>query len=300
LRSCFGPIKTLTPPSKKIIPIIIACLISLGAIFLVVYQKNRSESYVTPKNIDVVDQNLKTSASFDIDQSGLKKWEDLLQKTTANNSGNTTNTTIQTPTDKVAQDFMVKLLTLGQAGTTITPEIENSIVQESLAKAIATFNPQKYTSADLKISNTENTTAIKKYGNDTGAVFVNNALPNTENEMVIVGRALNTEDPKLLAKLDPILLNYHKILNELLAVSVPKSAENQHLDLVNSLSLMIETVEAMKTTFTDPITGLTALKNYPENLQNFGDTVSNLKTYFLEKGVVFSDTESGALFKNKI
>ena len=290
----------MTLPSKKIIPIFIACLISLGAIFFVVYQKNRNESYVAPQGVNIIDQNLKTSASFNIDQNGLKKWENLLQKTTGNNSENTINTLDQTPTDKVAQNFMAKLLTLGQAGTTITPEIENSIVQESLAKAIATFNPQKYTPTDLKISNTENTTAIKKYGNNTGAVFVNNVLPNTENEMVIVGRALNTEDPAVLVKLDPILLNYHKILNELLVVSVPKSAGGPHLDLVNSLSLIIETVEAMKTTFTDPITGLTALKNYPENLQNFGDTISNLKTYFIEKGVVFSDTESGALFKNKI
>jgi hypothetical protein len=161
----------LTLPSKKITPLILACLVALGLIIFGVFYKPKAQNKA-PQILSVVSQseNIQNKIlDVDSDNDGLKDWEETLWGTDphkADTDGDGTsdgkeveagrnptkkgpNDTLTsqaiadktatatkdkelTATDKLARELFTEYYNLKQSGKEITPEIQNQILQTSL------------------------------------------------------------------------------------------------------------------------------------------------------------------------
>ena len=98
--------------------------------------------------------------------------------------------------------------------------------------------------------------------------------------MTILKNAIDTEDEGELAKLDPIIQSYRKIVADLLAMSIPQDSVNIHLGFLNSMSNILANVEAMRQSFSDPIKAFAGLSQYQKHLDDLSVATQKIKDYY--------------------
>jgi len=179
---------------------------------------------------------------------------------------------------------------------TLTDQVGIQLFQSTLrAKGLGNVGPSKSqivseTAAILRNSATKDTIydasfinvtvnspiTIRTYGNALGQILITNNVVGSEGELAIISQALQTEDPNLLTKLDPIILMYKNMRDETLATPVPQGFEKQHLDLINVYQAMYATLGGMKLAFNDPVVALLRIKRYQDDATGLGIALQNI------------------------
>jgi len=290
-------------PSKKIVPVIIACLLAVGAVvFAVEYPEIKSkknqmggvldekskkiaggELIATQKPVNV--EIFKQISELDKNNDGVKDWEETLDKIV----------TIEedlSETEKFSREIFAKYIDGKKTGDTN----QQSIINELINKEISAENNKKFGMKDINIS-TDNknsfTVEIKNYGNTIGFILASNPANNNDSELEILGRALAANDSEELKKIDPIISGYQKIISGIKSVSVPEEMATIHLDLLNNLQATLDNIEGLRKTFDDPIPGLLSLGQYFINTESLKQTLQKLVLSFENSGVVFAQSEYG-------
>jgi hypothetical protein len=122
----------------------------------------------------------------------------------------------------------------------------------------------------------------------------------SENEAVILKRALENNDKEEIKKLEPIITAYKNHLDKFLNVPVPQSATITHLKIINSFSLIASTIEGMRAVFSDPLIALNSVAVYQDNAQELGDSFLGSNEYFKIKDISFDKNEAGYVFTHLI
>lgn len=324
-------------PSARIVLIAFACILVVGGMYIVFNADNTQDTYTVASHTATPDvlvaQNIKNSATTDGDGDGLMDWEEMLWKTDPRNNDsdndgildgkdvqqipseknpsasgiqqtlNTASTpTNLTLTDKIAREAFTQYALLKQNGTQITPEIAQQVALNIISKQPLQEDIQKFTALHLTNVIPDSDDSIREYGNALWDIMLEHTPKNVqlENEYVVLLTALQKENPDYLKKLDPIIEGYHNTVTALIAMPVPQSAVQKHLDFVNSMNVILARIEDMRAYYTDTVRGLEATTYYSVNVLAFQKTTKQLISYFSEKGIEYVEGESGYLLTHSI
>lgn len=317
-------------PSKKIILILIASVAAVGAVFIAVRGgKDARPAEVQKESIAVVTERI---GAADTDGDGLKDWEEALWKTDHKNPdtdgdgtedgdeirqsrnpavkgpndkvSSTTPATVSTTTDLtstdiLARDFMNSYMDMKRRGIEVDQKTEVELIQKVLESQSLKINAKMYSLADLKLVN-DTTDARKAYGNALGESLRKNSPKNSDSELNIVSSAVQDNDDSRLAKLDPIIAGYDALLKDYLKVSVPKGAARSHLQLVNSISALLEDIRAMRGLTTDPVKAYAGVNDYKTSVVALARSIYEISMYFKANNVFYGKDEEGYNFTKVI
>jgi preprotein translocase subunit YajC len=126
-----------------------------------------------------------------------------------------------TPTDLLARDFFARYMELRQAGLSQDPQSQIEVAQQVVTKSgIILSAPKLSDASSIKVRKDDTKVSVTRYGNDVGSIFIKYPI-NGRNEAVIAKEAIEKENPDVLKELDPIIVTYQSILNELITTEVP-------------------------------------------------------------------------------
>jgi len=299
---------------KNIAFIILALIIVVGVFVLAEYRNNSNGNLVYDSNISIKDavKAIPQDMQYkDSDGDGLKDWEEALLGTDPNKADDksliekarnntSTHTEIEstetlTSTDVLARDFFARYMELKQVGLSTDKQSQEELVGQVLKSGLILDNPKKYELKDIIVITDTSKEAIKKYGNDIGAVFKKyNA--NNRDEAVIAKEAIDKEDYKILKEIDPIILNYKNIINNLLRIPAPQSVSNSHLSLVNSVNIFLFVSESLRKIDVDPVKGLQGVSRELEAAKALDDALRSIKDRLYSIDITYSNIEPGSMF----
>ena len=312
-------------PTRKIVPVFIVCLIVLGGLFALLEYKNQAKTINNDGVVSVTDQRIIDSiANKDSDNDGLKDWEEALWQTDPSNpdsNGNgikdgaeiaanrdqpastTPKTTRQlTASDQFSRDLFTRYVTIKQTGSGDPADYNNyaGIVQSYIDQEAATMSAKIYGASDFKIIEDETPVDIRNYGNAIGALFIDYSAPKFENELIVLQRAIDNNNPLELDKLNANILAYQKGRSALLKMAVPSIFSPDHIALTNAISTIALGIESMKLSFSNPIKAAAGLQSYPDAADSFYPLLISIRDGLVASGVSFAQTESGYQFINII
>ncbi len=279
-----------------------------------------------------------TQREADSDNDGLKDWEEILWKTDAHKTdtdgdgtsdgkeveegrnpalkgpkdkvetvvsskseANVKASTTPTFTSKVAEKLFQNYLTLKQAGQAITPEMQDQLIQSTLLST--SFNAptiKTYLATDIKIINDKSNAALITYANKMGAILKRNAVKGSDTELAIVTRATAKSDKKEIAKLDPIIESYKKIVAEIKATPVPVDLAYIHLDLLNAFNDGLSADQLMRNVFVDAASAMAGLKQYENAALSIVKNFQAVSKYYADQSILFTPTDDGYRFVHMV
>ena len=318
-------------PSKKIIVLLFAVIIIAGGTFAVSKYKERPKPYENPTASLITETD--KIATADTDRDNLMDWEEELWKTDKNNpdtdadgtedgeeihSGrnplvkgpndkldegtlaskiNATSEQDLSETDKFSRELFVRFVASRESNPTPPTEAEYAIfVENALLKQNSQEKTRVYGAGDFKVVNTEDEVSIRAYGNELGKILTKKPKKPLEHEMIILGRAIENDNPAELVKLEDNVAEYRRIKADLLAEGVPKSALPWHIELTNATEAMIGSITSMQIAWSDPIKALPGIGKYTDNSTNFLLSIQGFKKYFELQTIIFEQNESGYVF----
>lgn len=196
-------------------------------------------------------------------------------------------------TEKLAGEFFNKYFALRQGDElrTETGMQELFAILMRKVESPATPSPSHFSSKDILVGGASAVSSERIYGNVVGSILTRPI--NTEKETVILLRALETDNPEELDKLKVKLSAQENMLQDLKGTVVPSSAAAIHLELLNTLYALNQTLKDMQQAFTDPLVMMRAMTRYESEAIALGKAIINIRTYLVEKGITFEATEPG-------
>lgn len=199
----------------------------------------------------------------------------------------------QSLTDAVSRTLLVDLTNAKIQGLGSDIPTQNQLV----ASAISQIDTQKpatlYTQTDLTI--TANTLeAQKAYGNELAIVIARNGGTSYIDTMVAIDNATSQNDASHLQTLPSIAISYQTIAKALLRVPVPQTLAPFHLQLVNNFQKISNGYASMGVILTDPLRGLTAVKDYQVLTQETLLVFINIGQTLNKNGILFTKDEPGS------
>lgn len=137
--------------------------------------------------------------------------------------------------------------------------------------------------------------AIRTYANTLGQILINNNV-ESEGELVIIQRAMQSENPEELAKLDPLITMYKNLRDQTLATPVPAGFEKQHLDLINVYNAVYATLDGMKLAFADPVVALLRVQRYQDDTTGLRLALQNMYSSLVPHVRLFTESDPAAVF----
>jgi len=205
-----------------------------------------------------------------------------------------------TETEKI----MRTMLTIASRDNATNKELPETISKNIITAINEKSNdiPVNYTASDIKtIPETEAT--LKQYGNTLGAILQKYDSQKVEQQKIsyIIVMSLKTKDNSVF-QIFPALIEARKEqIAAILKIKVPSELVNIHLNLLNSLSGIIISIDNTKYMINDPAKGLIGMKQYQSMSAKYNNTIIAITTHFDNSGISFSPDESAAfLYKTSM
>lgn len=200
-----------------------------------------------------------------------------------------------TLTDTIARDLFAEYLKLKQEGKPLTADDERKILLHFFNNPPPLEAVRLYTSTDITVTEEETREAIREYANDTAAVF--KKYPhNGESELDILTAAVEREDGRVLDGLATRIAFYETLLKELVPIAVPAPMVQSHIDMLNALSAIAQSVTGMQYAISDPAKALGSIGSYPHAWELLVNSFAETKRLLLKNKVVFGSDEPGGVF----
>jgi hypothetical protein len=211
--------------------------------------------------------------------------EKLKAQQTAETNGQTStgteDTTNLTQTDKFSREFLATVSTLNQNGTLDDATVEK--LSSSLAENIKNSAPRKvFLLSDIKINNNATYADMQKYNDALSKILSQKeTVPYTATDVLqeFAGDE-NNVNVAALSKLDPIIQETNKILNEILKISVPQSLATLHLNFLNAIEKLVENLNDIELYDKDPIVAMGAISQYETNSTGLQYAAINLNAAY--------------------
>ncbi len=323
-------------PSKIFIQSVLSVAIASILVGIVYFWpvENSGTSLEPQKVRDEAVQLIAANLEKDSDGDGLKDWEETLWKTNLFNKdtdGDGTedgeevkkgrnpattgpNDKIETQltqrneivgstenpssTDRLAQDIFAQYLLKKQQGSEITPADRQQIINSAITRSGGVLNSPQFTLGDIKTTG-DSPDSYRVYGNALGKAIAQN-LVSSENEAIIMKRALEENNPEELKKIDTIIDSYRKTLNVVLLVPAPTTIAQAHLRFINATQTIIDATVSMRMVFEDPVSALQAISSYQTTQSELERTLREIKSFFLLNKVFFQNSEYGSVITGKV
>ncbi len=246
-----------------------------------------------PNNPDTDGDGTKDGEEVDLNRNPLKKGpDDYLNVKVA---PLTKDSTSLNSTEIFSQQFFTDYMSLRKSGKLKDPTQTKILLEK--AKKILSTTPTIYNINDIIVVK-ETPETIRTFGNQMGSVLKIYGNSGRERALDIVEKAVIGNKPNELKKLDSILKSYKDIVDNLLAVPTPNSAVNIHLELINNISSLYDSLTSLRNLFIDPLQALVKLKKYTTDSAKTAQSLKNMQTYFTQKNITFNKNEDGYLLNN--
>jgi hypothetical protein len=319
-----------SPSLKNIVLILAAAALIGGAFFVAEYRNTKDENVVY--EAPVISTSTPTLSpelqNRDSDSDGLKDWEEVLLGTDAHKAdtdgdgtadgkettlgrnplvkgpkdkmsetaSSKTPTEDLTPTDLLARDFFARYMELRQAGLSQDPQSQIEVAQQVVTKSgIILSAPKLSDASSIKVRKDDTKVSVTRYGNDVGSIFIKYPI-NGRNEAVIAKEAIEKENPDVLKELDPIIVTYQSILNELITTEVPASLVQTHVNLINGMKISLFVAQSFRKSGNDPVLGLQATSQYLEGARKLFDSFLSIREKIGLMGIEYQSGEGGIFF----
>ena len=212
-------------------------------------------------------------------------------------SGSKTSASADAPltiTGQMGRNFFARFIQLKQSGLDGDPQMVQDTVNQTLDEAASSASvPKKYAVSDIIVSPKTDAASLRAYGNAIGTIFM--VTPPAQNPVLIASEAFNSGNMALLSQLDPIVAWYKKSVSGLVAISVPQSAVQAHLDMLNALSIMLYVSQSLRNTQGDPMQSILAVGMYTRAQQATVASIGEMSSYFNGNNISFSTSEPGVV-----
>lgn len=200
-----------------------------------------------------------------------------------------------TLTDTMGRNFFTSYIQLKQGNLTGNQEVVQNAVDYAIRNTVtAAAQPRFYTLQDLRVSADDSPATVHAYGNAVASAFAL-YVPRTDPANIAID-AFEKGDMSVLSGIDPIITGYARAIAALIAISVPSSLGESHLDLINGLSSVRYVAQGLRNSDKDPMQAMVALGTYGAALSSLQGALKDLKRYFDAKSIAFAAGESGASF----
>ena len=244
----------------------------------------------------------------DTDGDGMPDWLEELSGTDprvnntastriATSTASTTKFVADTATKKFAVSFFENVLAT-HGGKDLTDQEKKAILDKSLQSFTALNQNTLYTRNDLRLGTLSDGETVRTYGNTLArAILSHNTKPKgVETELVILGRAVQKDDPALLKDLVIIKKNYMDMADAVRAVEVPPSAIESHLILINALRAIAEDIAGFELAISDPLVSYVRVKRYPSDVEAMAQGLIRTRKILEQESIVYQKDEAGAFF----
>ncbi len=259
------------------------------------------------KNAEPITANIYTATTplaprifipiVDSDQNGVEDWrEDFVSETPLIIDESTSTVPYEMPTsltDQVGIQLFQSILeakAMGKVGPSQTEIIQKAADQLRKTVKDVIYGPNNVTTIPLS------PTAVRTYGNTMAQIILNNNQPDSENELTILDRAVKSEDPEELKKLNPLALMYKNLRDQSIATPVPEPFLKQHLDLINTYQALYKNLSDMQLVFSDPVVALMRVKRYQDDAIGLSLALQNIYNVVLPYASVFEPNDPAVLF----
>lgn len=246
----------------------------------------------------------------DTDRNDNPDWKDLLLQTTNASTTAAAGAYAVTEEDKkrlndpnnLTSSFSKNIYTVSayaEKNGAMTQAEQQTIVSGLITKEAEKITTKKYEITDVKIASTENEATKKAYGNELGRIYKKGIAFKLDLVDLDKIKAYSTsKDPSTLASLTIKKNNTKLIIDELLKVSVPRSAAPYHLLIINRLSAYASVLENLTTGETDPVRSMIAFNAYLPAVKALFSSLQSMQQYFKLEEITFSDSEPGYIMNS--
>lgn len=316
-------------PSKKLTLVAVSAVIVLAVLYVVFNIENFKNTPVVFERQNGITAG-GVEYSKDTDGDKLADWEEALWKTDPENpdtdgdgtvdgeeirlnrdplkkspgdtlqskpavQGSTAETNgggAETVTGALAQELFAQYLQQKSAsGGTISEEEKQALVESVMKQVKEESTAKVHLLSEIKTTSDNGVVRLTKYGNDLAKTIVSHTSSVKENELIIVGQAVEKKDEKLLNKIPPIETMYRNLIANLLLLEAPSSLAKTHLDFINAYEGILSATINMKLVFTDPLNGAIGITRYAQYVRIIEALALSLGDYFSKNNVSFGEQD---------
>lgn len=262
-------------------------LLLVGSSLIMVYLKPEVEN----ASQDVSGQPTRTFIAVDdMNDDGIPDWQDTLNISTIYIDEETSTTSVMTKTASLAAE----LATLSLPENNLT---DNSTLQDLSVRLAAESIDEQYGRSDIRVTNNNDTDNLRRYGNRVAEITFEYAPPaGTENEMIILNRAMSMNDPSAIEELQPIINSYEGMVSAMLVTEVPSNLVREHLSLINVYNAILNDLRAFHKVFEDALPAMTRLRRYQADTEALYLAISNLYLKLDQNGIKWTPSDIASSF----
>ncbi|MES3005033.1 MAG: hypothetical protein V4690_02895 [Patescibacteria group bacterium] len=188
-------------------------------------------------------------------------------------------------TAKISQDFLSQyFLSIRDDGTITDAEISQITKNIVSMPEYTQIKGAVYLQANLNIVNKNNRDFVTSYKNTVNRLLRESSTQVKENPVDIAMTAIETENESVLLKLDPTIRITKGFIEDMLAIEVPSSATSHHLKLLNAISNILASLEAMRDSVSDPIAGIAGINHYQNTTsEDLNFALLDINSYFAQR-----------------
>lgn len=295
--------------SRKITPIFVACIISLGLIIFAVTKDKwtfaRGNSVYQAENSGgngiqlAIEKAIDASAEKDSNGNGIKDWEESFKKSApasaATASGQNTKDTSNEPktkTDEISRGLFSEYLQLKQSGK-LNQDTMTNLVNKAVSQ-VDTSPENIYSPSDIKTISDSDTAGAKNYANAIVTIREKYRDLYKQNQIIIVGKKINFDDPASVESIAATGKLYESTAKEMAKLLVPKSLVAAHIALLNNYMTSAEGLSDLSRLKTDPILALAGIQRHADSAKQEAEILSGINQFFINRGLIFGPDEAGS------
>jgi hypothetical protein len=202
-------------------------------------------------------------------------------------------------TDTVARTLFINLSAAKAEGLGNDIPTQDALIADAIAKINAEAPVPSYTTVDLTAGpNTPE--ATKAYGNTFMQVVSRHPKASYDAVLYTIGTSTANNNPQKLSVLNTIGADYTALAQELLRIKVPSTLAPLHVQIVNDIAQIAQTIPDIKSLYSDPLRSLAGLQRFEALNQETLRLFINIAQNFNQNGILFSKDEPGATWSSLV
>jgi len=314
-------------PSKKSLSFLILATLVVTTIIIISIKNKNKEAPLTISPKILATQKTDQILVVDTDEDGLPDWEETLRLSDPKNpdtDGDGTldgaeikegrNPTVASPDDTLKETALPKTdpekpiyehytpgtisdqwsqNLIGNFLNNINnPEFTPEVNQELFTKLVEDVDTITDIKTSFKLESVKtfafDTELVKEYGNSLALINEDYIKKLTETK---------NEDPKVY--LNNITKIYYSTAELVMALDVPESLAEIHLEMANNLIKVGEAISTMNNkSQKDPLLALFSIQNYNEAAESQIQMYTAISEYFKDNGIIFESNDPGNIWNN--
>ncbi len=311
------------------ITVIVACIFGIQA-----WRKNIAEQNAKIA-LEKINKYATSNANIDTDGDGLLDWEEAMWGTDFKNPDTDGDGTSDGAEVALGRDPLTKgpndyINYLSVKSTTTPPTLtsmsnltetekmmrsilalavkdngSNQDLPATVAKSIvssinekSTAIPATFSSNNIKIV-TETEASLREYGNALGSIFKKYDSQELEQNKLSIAlvNSLKTRDNAVFDVITTLVKQRESQIASILKLKTPSEVVILQINLLNSLSGIIISMQNCGYMITDPARGLIGMKQYQSEATILGTQINAITNHFDNSGITFTASEGGSFFR---